>query len=272
MKNYFTLFFAAVITFHLSSWTMDSEPSLPVLTESMSDEEWLEFARIGGGYYPIPEYLKEYIPETLKLAFEMEDLREHAHYIYDKKNEYEYLYSNENYWTLHPQCAQKLAKGMKEVAVLILNNVLRATKIDKRLYSQITGGLSDNKGDCFLKIMHYNVDKPNAGLSWHKDTRWITVLIFTSKGLEAQIDNKTISVLPRPGFFFINLGIWFEAFINDTNLVKAIVHQVRDVEENRATIGVFCEGLYPDSGFYQRDHEGMKFLPLEKMHPFSKLP
>jgi hypothetical protein len=35
---------------------------LPVVHENMSKSDWLTFARVGGGYYPMPEELTKYIP------------------------------------------------------------------------------------------------------------------------------------------------------------------------------------------------------------------
>ncbi len=39
----------------------DISPTLPVLRQSMTAAEWKRFAKVGCGYYPIPEKLKEYL-------------------------------------------------------------------------------------------------------------------------------------------------------------------------------------------------------------------
>lgn len=151
----------------------------------------------------------------------------------------------------------------------ILVNILEALGVDKNLFSQITGGLSDAKGKHFLKVAYYDAAKPCPGLPWHKDIRWVTVLFINQEGLEGKIGNEVVPVNPLEGHFVINLGVFFEAFINDKEKLNAFIHQVKQqVKKDRVSFGVFAEGNYPTKGFYQQFNETVVWKSTEEMKAF----
>lgn len=258
-----------LVGLHITSWAMD-EPkrALPILSESMTKAEWLNFAHIGGGYYPIPSKLKQYLPNMLELARGVPAWSEKPNFHHDKKHQIEFLYSEENEWDNYPKEIQTLAQGMRDIAVSILVNLLQALDVDKNLFSQITGGLSDTKGKHFLKVAYYDAAKPYPGLSWHKDIRWITVLFIDQEGLEGKIGTQVVSVPPLDGHFFINLGVFFEAFINDAQRLNAFIHQVKQVNKDRVSFGVFVEGNYLTKGFYQQFNNSLVWKSEEDMNFF----
>lgn len=255
---------------HISSWAMNAEQDelLPVLTDSMTPEDWRNFARKGGAYYHIPEPLRQYIPKMLELASSISTWRGRPGYHCDDKHQIEFLHSEQQEWGNYPEEVQELALGMRNTAVSVLNSLLQALEIDTELYSQITGGLSDVNGKHFLKVMHYDALKPYPGLPWHKDIRWITVLFVNQAGLEGKIGNIVVPIQPLEGYFFINLGVFFEAFINDPAKLTALVHQVKQVNDDRISFGVFVEGNYPRKGFYQTVHNSVVWKDAEEMKAF----
>lgn len=78
---------------HITSWAMDvhkQEQPLPLLTEAMTTDKWLNFARIGGGYYPIPEQFKQYLPKMLELARSVPTWNGKSSYYCDDRHQIEF--------------------------------------------------------------------------------------------------------------------------------------------------------------------------------------
>jgi isopenicillin N synthase-like dioxygenase len=150
-----------------------------------------------------------------------------------------------------------MAQLGRDIAVKILH----AFDIDEAVIKTATGGLSENAGKISLKVAHYDESKDGLGIQWHKDLRWVTVLYAFDEGLEAKIGNQPINAAPKDGYFFVNLGVFFEAFINDINKLNALVHQVRHVEKSRSSFIVLCEGNYKEKGFYELINSTLHFEP-----------
>jgi isopenicillin N synthase-like dioxygenase len=149
-----------------------------------------------------------------------------------------------------------------------VRNVLKALGVNEHLYSQATGGLSDTNGKVSLKACHYDPRKQTPGIAWHKDIRWITVLYINQEGLEASVDKQVVNVDPKQGYFVVNLGVYFEAFIDNAYKVVALPHQVRQMNNDRISFGVFCEGDYPQKGIYQLSGGQLLFVSPEKLNDY----
>jgi isopenicillin N synthase-like dioxygenase len=265
MKFYAYLFISLSIA-NFSLQAMESEHKLPILSESMSPKDWKNFAKIGGGYYPIPEGLKQYLKTTLNLANSLNaSYKGKPGYSCEEKQQVEILYFEKKDWENYPEDTRALAQGMSEIAVIILLNLLQALGINTDLYTQITGGLSDCKGQNFFKVAHYDSTKNYPGIPWHKDIRWITVLFINQEGLQGNINGKIVDIRPLEGYFFVNLGVFFEAFINDHEKLNALVHQVQQVSKDRVSFGLFSQGDYPEKGFYQLNGDAIAWKDPEEM-------
>jgi isopenicillin N synthase-like dioxygenase len=252
MRFFHCLFLFGVSCCLMAMDSHNDPVSLPILSKSMTIEDWKNFAKVGGGYYPIPEELRKYFPKTLDLAQSLNaSWKDQPGYFSEGKQQIEFLYWEKRDWDNYPPETKALAQGMNEVAVFILLNVLRALEIDPDLYPKVTGGLSALEGKSFFKIAHYDSVKNYPGIPWHKDIRWITVLFINQEGLQGNIDSIIFDVKPLEGYFVVNLGVFFEAFINNREKLNALVHQVTQVKNERVSFGVFCEGDYADKGFYQ---------------------
>lgn len=262
-KYLFVIF--SLVSFH----SMMAVDSLPVLSESMDQNDWKHFAKIGCGYYPIPEELKKYISPTLDLANSLNvSCKDQYGYSSEAKQQFEMLFLEKKDWSHYPKETSVLAQGMSEVAVSILLNVLQALEINPELYPKITGGLSNFEGKNFFKIVHYDATKNLPGILWHKDIRWVTVLFINQEGLQGKVDGKVIDIGPLEGYFVVNLGVFFEAFINDQEKLKAFEHQVQQVKKDRVSFGIFCAGDYPEKGFYQLNGEELSWKNPEEMKAF----
>ena len=226
--------------------------ALPVLSESMDKKDWQHFAQVGCGYYPIPEELKSYLASTVDLARSLNaSCMNQPGYVCQANQQAELLLLEKEDWNHYPPKTVALAEGMHEIAVSVLLHVLHALDIPPELYYTITGGLTDFEGINFFKIARYDATKNFPGFPWHKDVRWITVLFINQEGLQGKVKGQVIDVHPREGYFIINLGVFFEAFINDPDTLKAFEHHVQQVYTDRVSFGIFCSGDYPSQGFYQ---------------------
>lgn len=255
--------------FALPLFNLIAMDSLPVLSESMDKKDWRNFAKVGCGYYPIPKELNKYLASTLDLASSLNaSCKDQYGYSCEAKQQVEILFLEKKDWSHYPQETMALAQGMNEIAVSVLLNVLQALEIKPGLYPKITGGLSNLEGKNFFKIAHYDATKDFPGIPWHKDIRWITVLFINQEGLQGRVDGKVIDVNPREGYFFINLGVFFEAFINDPEKLNAFEHQVQQVNKDRVSFGIFCSGSYPEEGFYQLNGQDLDWKNPEEMKGF----
>lgn len=234
-----------------------SDQIVPIINQSSEDAEWQAFARVGCAYFPIPEELKTYVPSTLQLASSLNSSYEgHAGYSREKNQQIELLYFERKDWHYYPEKTARLADGMSRIAQFIVLKIAQSLEIDLQRLSIATGGLNEGKGKSYFKVMHYDSSKNFAGLPWHKDVRFVTVLYTNQKGLEGLVSGQELSIEPKDGYFLINLGVFFEALVNDSKKLNALVHQVRQVQEDRVSFGVFCEGCYPEKGFWQlKDNE-----------------
>lgn len=258
-----------LVVFSLISFSLMATDALPVISESMDQEAWRNFAKVGCGYYPIPEELKKYIPSTLDLANSLNaSCKDQYGYSSEPKLQVEILLLEKKDWSHYPQETNALAQGMNEVAVSVLLNVLQALEINPELYPKVTGGLSNLEGKNFFKVAHYDATKDLPGFVWHKDIRWITVLFINQEGLQGKVDGKVIDVSPREGYFVVNLGVFFEAFINDQEKLTAFEHQVQQVSKDRVSFGIFCSGDYPEKGFYQLLGQDICWKNTEEMQRF----
>lgn len=261
--------FANYILLVFSVFSFELMAVFPVLSESMDRMAWRNFAKVGCGYYPIPEELKKYLDSTVDLASSLNaSCKDRYGYSSEAKQQVEILFLEKKDWNHYPQETSALAQGMNEIAVSVLLNVLQALEIEPELYSKITGGLSDLKGKNFFKIAHYDATKDLPGIPWHKDIRWVTVLFINQEGLQGKVDGKVIDVNPREGYFVVNLGVFFEALINDREILNALEHQVKQVSKDRVSFGIFCNGSYPEEGFYQLNGQDLCWKKPEEMKNF----
>lgn len=254
-RAYYTMFLCLCF----NAWAAEFEDStqiLPFIAESMPLSEWKNFARIGCGYYPIPEHLKSLLPKTLQLAQSLNSSYEgKPGYSAEKKQQIETLFLEQKDWSNYPEETAQLAKHMAEIGQSIVRNVLKALEVDPALHETLTGGLSCGYGKNFFKVARYDAAKNLPGFLWHKDIRFVTVLFINQEGLQGRIHNAIFDIKPLDGYFIINLGAFFEALFNDKTKLSALVHQVQQVTKNRVSFGAFCEGDFPNKGFYQL-HDG----------------
>jgi hypothetical protein len=244
----------------------DTDFNIPSLNSDSTEDEWKACAHIGGCYYPIPDAIKSYIPKTLELAYSLPQQQGSLGYSREEKQQIEILCLEKYTWHHFNNETQILAKGMAEIGRSIVLNILRSLNIDPSLYKEATGGLSHNEGKIHFKLAHYDAAKNYPGLPWHKDIRWVTVLYINQNGLQGKHNEHVFDISPREGYFVINLGVFFEAFINDTNKLNALIHQVRQVTEDRVSFGAFCEGNYDKKGFWQLDKQGIVWKEPEFMN------
>ncbi|HXW53769.1 MAG TPA: 2OG-Fe(II) oxygenase family protein [Myxococcota bacterium] len=226
-----------------------------VLSVISSKEEWKEFAKSGGGYFVIPSDLTKYLAGTLQEARSLGDHNadKKEGYFEEEKQQHKLQILEKKDWSKFSQKETKtLAQGMNDVAVFILRKTLEALDVPEALWSKATGGLSDSKGLNHFKLVYYDPDKRAPGISWHKDFRWVTVFYFDQPGLQGKIGDEVINVAPKEGHFFVNLGTFFEAFIDNPEILNALTHQVvEQVSAPRVAAGIFCRGAYPNKIYYR---------------------
>lgn len=164
-----------------------------------------------------------------------------------KKHQWEQVY---------PKAIVELAQAMDALAIEILKTALSHCGVSKDLWSEATGKLTEDKGCNVFSFNHYKPGSEKMGLIPHKDMGWITVLFIDKAGLEFSKDLKTwTGIFPKEGYFVINFGRAFELLINSVDKLRASVHQVHKLNEERLSFGVFInhnEGTQ----IYQLNSEG----------------
>ena len=188
-------------------------------------------------------------------------LAEHEGYYCREVDQTEQFFLEKRFWNdVYPEKLVDLAEKLKDLSIIILNNILLKLDIPKELWDKATGGCSHNIGMYHLTFNHFRPKKEARGLNIHKDSGWITILRSLEPGLEAYINEEWIPITPRSGYFIINFGCAFEILTkNMLQPVNAITHRVMKQlqspfrKEDRFSYALFadsslneeiCEGLY----------------------------
>lgn len=204
--------------------------------------------------HPLNDFrgFKQYTPD--KLA-------QHEGYYCRKVDQTEQFFLEKRFWDdIYPRTLVNLANQLKDLSIIILNNILLKLNIPQKIWYKATGGCSNNKGMYHLTFNNFRPEKEVRGLNIHKDSGWITILRSLEPGLEAYINEEWIPITPKQGYFIINFGCAFEILTKSMpQPVNAITHKVTqqfkssDRADNRFSYALFadsalnkevCKGLY----------------------------
>jgi hypothetical protein len=236
---------------------------LPIISPEADSATWKEFLRLGGGYYPIPEDLKGLIKATMVYAkFEPENWHKRPGYSNDENQQIEIQMLKKRKWQQDfPAPTSFLAEEMNAIAIAILKHSLAILDVDEELWGDATKGLTDDNGSSSFKIARYNPERRAVGIDWHKDVRWMTVLYAPQEGLLAKINGQQVKLPPKAGYFLVNVGVFFEAFINNSDLVNGLEHKVSEVKEWRHVCGVFVRGRSQNKSFAEFNNGDLIWKP-----------
>lgn len=200
-------------------------------------------------YVEIPEGCREKIEATIKFGNQLRtndalkslDLGMRLGYQERHGTQAVAFCAMKNQWEdVYPGPVKDLAEIMNQVALDILKISLEHLSIPSDLWSPATGELTDDKGSNVFSVNSYQQGEQKIGLIPHKDMGWITVLFIDKVGLETSLDGKNwTSIPPKEGYFVINFGKAFELLINSSEKLRASVHRVRRLEEERLSFGIF---------------------------------
>jgi hypothetical protein len=153
----------------------------------------------------------------------------------------------------------RFASHMNSLSECLLKKILYlvAPHIVAHQLSQITGKVTDNKGQYYFMFNYYRPEKNTIGFRVHKDTGFITLLYINKPGFIAYINDSWGTVFPKENYFVVNLGQALEILVN-TNKVTAVLHAVEQVKDKngRISFGLSIEGDL-DSPVYQLSHNGL---------------
>lgn len=220
----------------------------PIMSGESSDDEWRAFAKIGGGYFKIPDSMQSGALHALRFAQTCE--------YYPKPKT---IWSFQQYtarsiaqeeWQQLPPEVSHIALEMKGIGVLVLNKLLNALDLQCN-YTLATGGLSDGKGSADIKVVSYDPEQEGVGFTIHTDERFVTVLLINEPGLEGWHNDDFRAVLAKENHFFINIGIYFMVLVNNPHQLIALPHRVRRVEKKRYSFGVFCDAKHIEEGYFK---------------------
>lgn len=174
----------------------------------------------------------------------------------------ESFYLEGKYWSeiYTPELAD-LAKRMEILTIEILCGVLRAINIDPQDWETATGGVSSGQGLSHFSFNHYRPGVSGSGLKPHRDFGHITLLFINQKGLQARVEDHWQNVEPKDGCFVVNFGSALEVLGNNTNQLKAAVHRVQRVAQDRISFGIFLDSKM-ESSLYKATSQGH----LEKLN------
>jgi len=188
-------------------------------------------------------------------------LAEHEGYYSREADQTEQFFLEQRFWDkIYPKELVELAKNLKKLSILILNEILTHLEIPENMWAKATGGCSNDDGMYHLTFNHFRPEKKIRGLNTHKDSGWITILRSLEPGLEAFINEKWTAIIPKPDCFIINFGCAFEILTQSTEQpVAAVIHRVVQQskvnlrKEDRFSYALFadnsldpikCKGLY----------------------------
>lgn len=164
----------------------------------------------------------------------------------------------ENWERVLPKELYFLTNQMTDFGISILRSILNYLQIPQRLWLEITGGLSEKKGQHVLAVNHYRSDKSMMGGYFHTDSGWITILKGWEPGLVVWVNNKLYAANPEPGYFIINFGKTFEVLTSKLgNPVQAVIHGIAKTvrapsQPDRVTYVLFLSSNQK-SNIYQLD-------------------
>jgi isopenicillin N synthase-like dioxygenase len=217
-------------------------------------------------YLGIPEELKKNIPESVQYAeklrkqTELKSYRTASNILGYKRREDAQIVSFtalEHQWDhIFPNAILEIANVTHAIAIDVIKKALRRLSISEEVWSVATGGLTDNDGLVYFSINHYKPNKKMIGLIPHKDMGWITVLFINKHGLEKRNDEGVWEdIPPKEGYFVVNFGQAFEILVNSVNKLKACIHRVRRVEEERISFAAFLHQAH-GTDMHNIDNEG----------------
>ncbi|KUL61214.1 hypothetical protein ADL28_16005 [Streptomyces violaceusniger] len=174
-------------------------------------------------------------------------------------DQWENFYIERVNWSLLPPEVTELGHRMAGLGVAVLCAVLRHVQVPQDLWSEVSGGLSDNGGHQMLAFNHFRSQKETRGCKFHRDSGWVTVLRSFEPGLLALIDGELGAVNPEPGHFIVNFGSSLEVLTSALpRPVRANVHGVVSTERSAGRADRISYVTFLDSALdgtvYRLDH------------------
>ncbi len=236
-------------------------------TEDNSFQEKLGQAMKSGFFYlGIPEELNKNIPFAVQYA---ENLRNNTALKsmdlggitlgYKKRPETQIATFNtrKHQWKeIFPNEIFEIVDAMHMIGMEVLKKSLRHLSVPENAWSIATGNLTNNEGESNFSINHYKPKNKTLGLIPHKDIGWVTVLFINKHGLQKRNDsNEWEAIPPKEGHFIVNFGQSFEIFVNSVDKLKASIHRVQQLEEERISLVSFLQHT-KGMDIYNVDAEG----------------
>jgi len=201
--------------------------------------------------------------------FTSDKLAKNEGYYCRNQDQTEQFFLEKRFWDkVYPRNLVKLAKGLEQLSIDILHNILLNLKIPKNLWNKATGGCTHQEGMYHLTFNHFRPEQDSRGLNTHKDSGWVTILRSEEPGLEAYINNKWRPINPKRGYFIINFGCAFEILTTHLpNQVNAITHRVtQQFKQSEYQNDRFSYALFADSslkkevcmGLYEYKNDKLK--------------
>eukprot|EP01068_Selenidium_serpulae_P001856 Selendium_serpulae@DN1997_c0_g1_i2.p1 len=133
---------------------------------------------------------------------------------------------------MYPKSICELGFAMRDAGVAVLRNVLAFLSVPPTDWARATGGLTEKRGNHMLSFNHYRSEKNCRGLSFHRDSTWVTLLRATSPGLlgvfgEAPQCEEVRAIPVLANHLVVNFGSTIQLFTKlMTTPVRAFRHGV----------------------------------------------
>ncbi|MFI6642549.1 2OG-Fe(II) oxygenase family protein [Streptomyces sp. NPDC050504] len=201
------------------------------------------------------------------------DVRDAYQGYFDREHDqWENFYVERANWSLLPPEVTELGHRMTALGVAVLRAVLRHVEVPHDLWSEVSGGLTDDGGHQMLAFNHFRSQKETRGCKFHRDSGWVTVLRSVEPGLLALIDGELAAVNPRPDHFVVNFGSSLEVLTAALQRpVRANVHGVVSTERaagraDRISYVTFLDSAL-DGTLYQLDNGTAR--PVQSVADFA---
>jgi len=248
------------------------------------DKKLLQAAQQGFCYVEIPKKLKDWLDEVVQFAngfYKDEELKAKefswtTKYHDFKEAQVESFVCQQPYWKkAYPKNIKEFAQELTELSELIFHKTLSLVlpQLPQNQREKATGGLYNDKGVYFFSFNHYRPTKKMIGFNPHRDIGYVTVLFINKKGLNAKIDGKWESIVPKPGHFIVNFGKAFEVLVNDTSKLVGSLHYVEEISEeigDRISFGLFSNSSL-DASVYKVTSDGNLEIAYDAYVELSKV-
>lgn len=222
---------------------------IPIITSSSDHTLLGEAASKGIFYLAIPPNFMKHIDDAIVFCYEFfTNARikacssgKYGGYYEHEAGQIESFHVEKKDWgkILSPSL-RLIANDMNLLTLSILENILKISGVPRRMWEQGTGNVVNGGGQHHFSFNHYRTQRSICNA--HYVSGFMSIIFIEQTKLEARVDNEWLEIEPLDGYFIVVLGKALETLINNTDIVVAPLHRVRQRWTEGTGFGISCDG------------------------------